>query len=135
MYFYLQPGAQGSHGVKRIGSQSWENDSFKGSKHLHVDNQGGTLTAQAQSGQAAHPIITGPGASVPVVDENGPNPGAVVITSCAQTTAGNTSTTTIPSALTTNIPSIYQNSSGSVWPPFSVTVTPLPSSQVVGPFR
>lgn len=123
----FQPGAHANHGVKRIGSQSWENDSFKGSKHLHVENQGG-----AQTGQPTNP---GTGVPVPVTDASVTSIAPVVVTSCAATTTGNTSTTTIPPALTTSIPSMYQNSTNSVWPPFSVTVTPLPSSQVVGPFR
>ncbi|XP_034231986.1 period circadian protein isoform X3 [Thrips palmi] len=129
-YHKAIPGAHANHGVKRIGSQSWENDSFKGSKHLHVENQGG-----AQTGQPPNP---GTAAPVPVTDASVAsiaNIAPVVVTSCAATTTGNTSTTTIPPALTTSIPSMYQNSTNSVWPPFSVTVTPLPSSQVVGPFN
>ncbi|KAK3924721.1 Period circadian protein [Frankliniella fusca] len=124
-YHKTGPGPHGPHGVKRIGSQSWENDSFKGSKHLHVDNQGTT-----QPGQT---VNTGPSASVPVTDAIVTS-AATVVTSCANTTTGNTSTTAVPPPLSTSIPSIYQNSSSSVWPPFSVTVTPLPSSQVVTPF-
>ncbi|XP_026278051.1 period circadian protein isoform X3 [Frankliniella occidentalis] len=123
-YHKTVPGPHGPHGVKRIGSQSWENDSFKGSKHLHVENQG-----TAQPGQ-----LSNAGPSVPVTDAIVTSIPTVVVTSCATTTTGNTSTTTVPPPLTTSIPSIYQNSSSSVWPPFSVTVTPLPSSQVVTPF-
>jgi len=123
---------QSQHGVKRIGSHSWENDSFKGSKHLHVEAEQTKQTTlplpfppppPPSSSLAPAPSVGG------ILAPASPlNPSTALGTPALGTPALGTP------ALGLGMPTIngavnplFQNSN--LWQPFSVTVSPLTSAQ------
>ena len=88
------------HGVKRSGSHSWEGEVFKASKHPHVEGN----------------KDVNPG--------NGGNITGVNMTPEISQCLGMGSSKQYPSV--GNAPPLFQSGTNvNLWPPFSVTVTPL----------